>query len=168
MQEQLRRNELSDEDRFHFPFLARQVARRRARLREVVRATTSRAIVSRREMVQYEADETSEKTRRSKQLFTPEFFAARAGQGSSAPDPIFIVGLPRAARRCWRRFSPAIRWSKARMELPEHHRYGTLVWVAAEREPRHRSYPEALAEISRRFSYAKLGDAVHREHAHPT
>ncbi len=32
---------------------------------------------------------------RSRALFTPGFFAARAGQGAQAPDPIFIVGLPR-------------------------------------------------------------------------
>ena len=29
-------------------------------------------------------------------LFTPDFFAARAGQGCAAPDPIFILGMPRA------------------------------------------------------------------------
>ena len=29
-------------------------------------------------------------------LFTPEFVAARAGLGAPAPDPIFIVGMPRA------------------------------------------------------------------------
>jgi tetratricopeptide (TPR) repeat protein len=34
--------------------------------------------------------------RRSKQVLTPEYFRARAGQGSSRRDPIFIVGLPRS------------------------------------------------------------------------
>jgi tetratricopeptide (TPR) repeat protein len=34
--------------------------------------------------------------RRSKAVFTADFFAARAAAGSPAPDPIFIVGLPRA------------------------------------------------------------------------
>ena len=29
-------------------------------------------------------------------LFTPEFFAARAGSGDPAPDPIFVVGMPRS------------------------------------------------------------------------
>jgi hypothetical protein len=30
------------------------------------------------------------------EVCTAEFFAARAGVGASAPDPIFIVGLPRS------------------------------------------------------------------------
>ena len=29
-------------------------------------------------------------------MFTPELFAARAGQGCPAPDPVFVVGMPRA------------------------------------------------------------------------
>ena len=29
-------------------------------------------------------------------LATPEFFAARAGQGCDAPDPVFVLGMPRA------------------------------------------------------------------------
>jgi tetratricopeptide (TPR) repeat protein len=29
-------------------------------------------------------------------VFTPEFFATRSGFGSPAPDPIFVIGLPRA------------------------------------------------------------------------
>lgn len=33
---------------------------------------------------------------RVERLFTPEFLAARAGSGDPAPDPIFIVGLPRS------------------------------------------------------------------------
>ncbi len=33
---------------------------------------------------------------RTQQLFTPEFLAERAGSGNPAPDPIFIVGLPRS------------------------------------------------------------------------
>jgi len=33
---------------------------------------------------------------RARALFTPAFFAARADRGAPAPDPIFIVGLPRS------------------------------------------------------------------------
>jgi hypothetical protein len=34
--------------------------------------------------------------RRAKRLFNKEFFSSRDGFGAAAPDPIFIVGLPRA------------------------------------------------------------------------
>lgn len=50
----------------------------------------------RRSEIHYNADATSAMMRRSTALFTPEFFAKRAGAGSKARDPIFIVGLPRS------------------------------------------------------------------------
>lgn len=50
----------------------------------------------RRAGVGYDPQWNTEQKRRAKALFTPEFFAARAGQGASVPDPIFIVGLPRS------------------------------------------------------------------------
>jgi tetratricopeptide (TPR) repeat protein len=43
-----------------------------------------------------DAADISLHVRRSQEIFTPQFFAARAGFGSQAQDPIFIVGMPRA------------------------------------------------------------------------
>jgi tetratricopeptide (TPR) repeat protein len=45
--------------------------------------------------LRYNAENTTKFVRRCKAVFTPEFFAERTGAGS-VPDPIFIVGLPRA------------------------------------------------------------------------
>jgi predicted Zn-dependent protease len=50
----------------------------------------------RRSRVNYDAGKTSLHVRRSKEIYTPQFFAERAHFGSQASDPIFIVGLPRA------------------------------------------------------------------------
>ena len=50
----------------------------------------------RRTELDYDADETSRYVDRLIELVTPEFFAARAGQGCDAPDPIFVLGMPRA------------------------------------------------------------------------
>jgi tetratricopeptide (TPR) repeat protein len=44
----------------------------------------------------YDAQQTTDRVERSRQLLTPKFFAARRGYGADAPDPIFIVGMPRA------------------------------------------------------------------------
>lgn len=44
----------------------------------------------------YDAAELTAYVSRATALFMPDFFAARAGRGDPAPDPIFIVGLPRA------------------------------------------------------------------------
>jgi tetratricopeptide (TPR) repeat protein len=50
----------------------------------------------RRAQIQYRASDTTEVVERSQALYTREFFSARLGNGAAAPDPIFIVGLPRA------------------------------------------------------------------------
>jgi tetratricopeptide (TPR) repeat protein len=50
----------------------------------------------RRSDVPYNADTAAEFVRRAKALFTPAFFRRRAGAGSAARDPVFIVGMPRA------------------------------------------------------------------------
>jgi hypothetical protein len=50
----------------------------------------------RRKGVNYDAGKISLHVRRSKEIYTPQFFADRVHFGSQAEDPIFIVGLPRA------------------------------------------------------------------------
>ena len=50
----------------------------------------------RRKGVNYDAGKISLHVQRSKEIYTPQFFADRAHFGSQAEDPIFIVGLPRA------------------------------------------------------------------------
>ncbi len=50
----------------------------------------------RRQQIVYDADETHEQVERARALFTPEFFAARAGWGAPADDPIFVLGMPRS------------------------------------------------------------------------
>jgi len=92
---QLAQPELGLEDRFHFEFTlgkaledAGDYAGSFARYAEANRL--------RRSVVRYEPDETTTHVRRCKAFFTPEFLAGRTGGGCPAPDPVFIVGLPRA------------------------------------------------------------------------
>jgi len=49
-----------------------------------------------RTMVDYAPDLLTNEIEASLGLLTPQFFAARDGQGALAPDPIFILGMPRA------------------------------------------------------------------------
>ncbi|MCH8058677.1 MAG: sulfotransferase, partial [Proteobacteria bacterium] len=44
----------------------------------------------------YNADKTEERTRRMRGICSYEFLSASSGKGDPAPDPIFIVGLPRS------------------------------------------------------------------------
>lgn len=95
METALAREDLSDEDRFHLDF-ALGKAREDAGDCEASFAHYAAGNALRRTKIVYDADETESFVDRSIALFTPEFLAARAGQGCAAPDPIFILGMPRA------------------------------------------------------------------------
>jgi tetratricopeptide (TPR) repeat protein len=95
MQAQLTRDSLSPEDRFHFHFALGKAFEDAGQFADSFKHYEEGNGL-RRKSVGYDAQWNTEQMGRAKALFTPEFFAARAGQGASAPDPIFIVGLPRS------------------------------------------------------------------------
>jgi tetratricopeptide (TPR) repeat protein len=95
MRAQLQRTDLGDEDRFHFEFSLGK-AMEDAEDYAASFAHYAEGNRLRREAIYYDADETDALVQRSKAAYTPEFFSQRAGFGSQVPDPIFIVGLPRA------------------------------------------------------------------------
>ena len=95
MRSALGRDDISDEDRFHLDFaLGKAFEDRKEADAAFGHYATGNAL--RRTKIVYDADETEAFVDRSVALFTPGFFAARAGQGCDAPDPIFILGMPRA------------------------------------------------------------------------
>ncbi len=146
MHEQLRRDDLSAEDRFHFHFAlgkALEDARDHARSFEHY----ERGNRLRRELVQYDADENSAQMRRSKQLLTREFFAARADWGSPAPDPIFIVGLPRAGSTLIEQILSSHPLVEGTMELPDIIDMARSLGGGRARGADSR-YPEILAQLS--------------------
>jgi len=94
----------------------------------------------------FDPDPTSAYVLRSKTLFTPAFFAARQGWGVGAPDPIFLVGLPRSGSTLVEQIlasHPAIEGTR---ELPD------LPMIAAGV----RGYPEGLTALTR-GDFARLG-----------
>ena len=95
MQQQLRRDDLSFEDRFHFHF-ALGKAFEDAGDYESSFSHYAQGNALRREIIAYDPAENTSHVQRSKIFFTRELFAARRGVGCQAADPIFIVGLPRA------------------------------------------------------------------------
>jgi tetratricopeptide (TPR) repeat protein len=50
----------------------------------------------RRELAPYDAAATNDFVERAEAIFTPELLARNAGRDCDAPDPIFIIGMPRA------------------------------------------------------------------------
>ena len=95
MQAQLAKAKLTDDDRLQFHFALGKAFEDAGQFAESFKHYEEGNRI-RRAGNGYDADWNREQMRRSKALFTPEFFAARAGQGASAPDPIFVVGLPRS------------------------------------------------------------------------
>jgi tetratricopeptide (TPR) repeat protein len=95
MLEQLDKPGVSDEDRLHLDFALGKAFEDGGRYEESF-DHYARGAALRRKLTPYSADEVSDHVAHCKALFTPEFFAERAGQGCDAADPIFIVGLPRS------------------------------------------------------------------------
>jgi Flp pilus assembly protein TadD len=118
MRGQLSRTELDGEHRLHFEF-----ALGKALEDECEYAASfqhyGQGNALRRSLVPYSADENHVRVERAKQLYTREFFEQRAGCGSDAPDPIFIVGLPRAGSTLIEQILSSHSMVEGTMELPE-------------------------------------------------
>ncbi len=72
-------------------------------------------------LMPYSPEDSTQRVRRSKTVFTREFFVDRAGNGngSDADDPIFIVGLPRSGSTLIEQILSSHSQVEGTMELPE-------------------------------------------------
>jgi predicted Zn-dependent protease len=114
----LARADLSDEERLHFEFALGKALEDCGSYEEsFARYAAGNSI--RRRLQPYSAAENSAFVRRSKALFTREFFAARAGSGVKAPDPIFILGLPRSGSTLLEQILASHSLVEGTMELPD-------------------------------------------------
>ncbi len=95
MQAALAQEDLSDEDHFHLDFALGKACEDRGAADAAFGHYAAGNALRRTKLV-YDADETTAFVDRSIATFDAAFFAARAGQGCAAPDPIFILGMPRA------------------------------------------------------------------------
>jgi predicted Zn-dependent protease len=118
IREQLRRPELSAEDRLHFEFALGKVLED-ARDYQRSFAYYAKGNATRRQSSPYSADENTRFVEGAKRLFTQEFFAARAAAGADAPDPIFIVGLPRAGSTLLEQILSSHSQVEGTIELPD-------------------------------------------------
>lgn len=118
MRAQALRPDISDEDRFHLQFAlgkALEDAGDYAASFEQYRLGNA----LRKQSLDYDADETSSHLARSRALFTRGFFAERQGFGAQAPDPIFILGLPRAGSTLIEQILASHSAIEGTMELPD-------------------------------------------------
>ena len=145
MRGQLARPDLSDEDRLHLEYALGKAAEDAGAWDESF-VHYARGAALRRGQIAYDADANTAHLERSRALFTPSFFAARAGWGDPAPDPIFVVGLPRAGSTLIEQLLSSHPAVEGTMELPD------VITIArrlrgSEGRRTDSVYPEVLADL---------------------
>ena len=95
MELQLTRPDLGEEDRLHLAYTLGKAFEDAGRYGPSF-AHYQQGAALRRAREGYDAAATTSHMERSRAVFTPALLARTAGAGCPAPDPIFIVGLPRA------------------------------------------------------------------------
>ena len=146
MRQALEAEGLSDDDRLHLHY-ALGKAHEDAEAWDASFAHYAAGAAIRREQLEYDPEENTADTVRTKAVFSPAFIAARAGQGCPAPDPIFVVGLPRSGSTLVEQILASHSLVEGTMELPDlivmARRLGGKTAKRAES-----TYPESLADLS--------------------
>lgn len=101
----------------------------------------------RRELLHHDIGELTDQRERAGRLYTPAFFAARADAGCPAPDPIFVVGMPRSGSTLVEQILSSHPLIEGTMELPD---MTTIVRRLAGRKTRSQDsdYPEIVGTLS--------------------
>jgi tetratricopeptide (TPR) repeat protein len=110
----------------------------------------SEANKARRAQHPYSSAEIADDVERARAVFTPGLFAERKGTGYPAPDPIFVVGMPRSGSTLVEQILASHSQVEGTMELVE------LMAMAA-RTKRDGRYPEKLGDTEPR-ELAALGE----------
>jgi tetratricopeptide (TPR) repeat protein len=139
MEAALAREGLGREDRFHLHFaLGRAYEERRGFADSFPHYAEGNRL--RAKTIGYEVGEVAGFVERAKALFTPAFFAERAGRGCAAPDPIFILGMPRAGSTLVEQILASHSQVEGTMELPD-------IPALARRLGKGEAYPACLAGL---------------------
>jgi len=170
MEAALARGDLPEADRLQLHF-ALGKALEDAGHYDTAFALYARGNAIQRARVDYDPAETTGQMRRAKALLSAPFFAARAGQGSSRPDPIFIVGLPRSGSTLIEQILASHSQVEGTQELPHIPALAARLGGRARRESES-AYPDVLAALSPQ-ELAELGEEylsraqVHRKTDRP-
>jgi predicted Zn-dependent protease len=145
MQRQLARTDLAGEDRYHFDFALgkalEDAGEYAASFRHYLAGNTLRKATA-----FHEPEDIAARVRHVREVYTRPFFDQRAGCGSDAPDPIFVVGLPRAGSTLIEQILSSHSQVEGTMELPE---IISITRMLRQRSdvPGARSYHDVLAAL---------------------
>jgi tetratricopeptide (TPR) repeat protein len=146
MEAALARTGLGDDDRLHLGFALgkahEDAGRHEAAFRHYAAGNRLR-----RAAVAYDATATTAYVERTRRLLTADFFARRRSWGASAPDPIFVVGLPRSGSTLVEQILASHPAVEGTMELPEVTELARSLTATAA-TGRASGYPEVLGELA--------------------
>jgi tetratricopeptide (TPR) repeat protein len=136
----------SDEDRWHFEFaLGKAFEDRKDFAQSFEHYAQGNHL--RKSQIGYCAQDNRAYVERCRKLFTREFFAQRAGFGCGAPDPIFIVGLPRSGSTLLEQVLASHSLVEGTMELPQLAEIARALGQTSHRDGAS-IFPEVLGELS--------------------
>ena len=118
MRRQLARTDLAEDDRLHLEFAAGKALEDAGEYETSFRHYAQGNAI-RHAQLHYSADDTHVRVQHIRKHYTRDFFAERAGAGSPARDPIFIIGLPRAGSTLIEQILSSHSQVEGTMELPE-------------------------------------------------
>ncbi len=146
MREQLARADIDDEDRLHLHF-ALGKALEDAKQYEVSFRHYEAGNNLRQKQMGYDEEEMARRIVRTRDVLTREVMASRKGQGHPAPDPIFILGMPRAGSTLLEQILSSHSMIEGTMELPD---IITIAQRLGERTKRNQKskYPEVVLTLT--------------------
>lgn len=118
MEAALERDDVSPEDRYHLHYALGKAYEDAANYVESFAHYREGARLRHLDF-RYDPDERHAAMKRTKAIQNKSFFTARAGYGAAAPDPIFIVGLPRAGSTLLEQILSSHSAVEGTMELPD-------------------------------------------------
>ncbi len=135
--------DLREEDRLHVEYALGKAYEDRSAWQAAFNHYREGARI-RRSALQYEADETTRFTDRQITFFSKDLLAAHPGQGATASDPIFVVGLPRAGSTLIEQMLASHSAIEGTMELPD---LAMMAKRLAGGKLRGGAYPEVIASL---------------------
>jgi tetratricopeptide (TPR) repeat protein len=118
MEKALQSPSLTHEDRFHLHFALGKANEERA-AHDAAFEHYAKGNALRTEELEHDPDAVSTQVEKVILCFTPDYLAKREGQGHAAPDPIFIVGMPRAGSTLIEQILSSHSMIEGTMELPD-------------------------------------------------
>ncbi|WP_052118005.1 sulfotransferase [Novosphingobium pentaromativorans] len=130
----------STEDRYHLHFALAKALEDGGRPEQGFEHYL-KANALRREQLPYRAQRTSSAVDRTIALFDSPFLAAREGQGCHQPDPVFVLGMPRAGSTLIEQILSSHSMVEGTMELPD-------ILSLVSQLGKEGSYPQVIAALT--------------------